>query len=149
VNVSVNGDALAGVVRVSRKQTAPSASLYENGPEAAKSGGIMNSSLTPWKVLSGSLTLGHETEGWSLADHAPWGEDSVRTFTLPVSFASGFADVPVVQMALTGFDIDQRHTARISTRATNITAEGFLAEITTWADTRVYAVELGWLAIGP
>jgi hypothetical protein len=54
----------------------------------------------------------------------------------------------VVQLGLTGFDIDQRDTARLSLKAADITPTGFMAEVWTWANTRVYAVEFNWLAIG-
>ncbi len=74
--------------------------------------------------------------------------DDVRTFRTAVVFATPFASIPVVQLGLTGFDLDQRDSARITLQAENITATGFEAVISTWAGTRVFAVEFNWLAIG-
>ena len=65
-----------------------------------------------------------------------------------MSFATPFLAPPVVQLGLTGFDMDQRDSARLTVKAENITPSGFLATIATWADTRVFAVEFQWLAIG-
>ena len=74
--------------------------------------------------------------------------DDVRTFRTAVVFATPFASIPVVQLGLTGFDLDQRDSGRITLQAENITATGFEALISTWAGTRVFAVEFNWLAIG-
>lgn len=107
----------------------------------------MNSSLQPWSILSATINVGTLTEGWTLAklpDHS----GASRSFLFEVPFAFPFTAAPVVQLGLTGFDIDQRHTARLCVRAIGITTEGFRAEIITWDDTRVYAVECNWLAIG-
>lgn len=67
---------------------------------------------------------------------------------MAVAFDSPFASVPVVRLGLTGFDLDERDTARLSLKATQITETGFQAEVWTWAGTRVYAAEFHWFAIG-
>ncbi len=74
--------------------------------------------------------------------------DDVRTFRTAVVFATPFASIPVVQLGLTGFNLDQRDSGRITLKAENITATGFEAVVSTWAGTRVFAVEFNWLAIG-
>lgn len=109
----------------------------------------MYSSSLPWKVLSSHVAVSVLTEGWSLAAAKPEVEEDIRTFTVAVMFDAPFLSLPVVQLGLTGFDMDQRDSARISVKADGITESGFQAHITTWARTRVYAVELNWLAIGP
>ena len=63
-------------------------------------------------------------------------------------FASPFQAPPVVQVGLSCFDIDQRQTARLSLRVTEITPMGFKVEIGTWSDTRIYAASFNWLALG-
>jgi hypothetical protein len=65
---------------------------------------------------------------------------------MEVVFDSPFGSVPVVELGLTGFDIDQRDTALVSLSVADITPTG--GEVWTWANTRVYAVEFNWLAIG-
>lgn len=87
------------------------------------------------------------TEGWTL-DTVCAETGDPRTFITEIVFATPFASIPVVQLGLTGFDLDQRDSARITLKAENITATGFQAVISTWAGTRVFAVEFNWLAIG-
>lgn len=104
----------------------------------------MNNQWTPWSILSATGGAGVTTEGWNLAEAT----DEPRTFAVEVVFSAAFQSVPVVQLALTGFDMDQRDSARISLKAVEVTPTGFKVEISTWLDTRVYAVEFSWLAIG-
>jgi hypothetical protein len=108
----------------------------------------MHSSPIPWKVLASDIGVGILTDGWTL-DVPDAGITDSREFLVDIVFASSFAVAPVVQLGLTGFDIDQRDTSRITLKAQNITESGFQAVIATWAATRVYSVEFNWLAIGP
>lgn len=103
----------------------------------------------PWKTLSATLSVGSGTDGWNLAEHPGEVLDEPRTFTSEVWFASAFSAPPAVLVSLTGFDLDQRHSARVSVRAVDITASGFKVQISTWHDSRVYGTEVSWLAIGP
>jgi hypothetical protein len=105
---------------------------------------------SPWKVLSAQVSVGVLTEGWRLnvIDQAEGDAPRFCNFMVPVSFDSPFSSPPVVQLGLTGFDIDQRDSARLTLKAENITTSGFETTITTWADTRVYGVEFQWFAIG-
>lgn len=106
-------------------------------------------SVMPWKTLAATLCVGTSTEGWNLSEHPGEELDTPRTFVADVYFASPFTYPPAVHLSLTGFDIDQRHSARLSVRATDITESGFKAVVTTWHDSRVFSVEASWLAIGP
>lgn len=108
----------------------------------------MNESIVPWKTASSVLCAGVNSEGWNLAE-VPAGElDVPRTYTTDVSFSEPFYSVPVVHAGLTGFDIDQRDSARVSVAVTQVTESGFTLGVTTWRETRVYGIEASWLAIG-
>lgn len=109
---------------------------------------IMYSTPVPWLILSSTVGAGVLTEGWNLAETAA-GDDESRAFSCEVLFATPFSAPPVVQVGLTGFDIDQRDSPRVTVKAERITEFGFHALIATWATTRVYAVEFSWVAIGP
>jgi len=107
----------------------------------------MMSLLSPWKTAAATCSVGIADPRWPLAawvaeDHPD------RTFAVPVRFEVPFEEIPVIQLALTGFDHDQRTSGRIRLTATEVTTVGFTAVITTWRDTRVYGVDFGWLAIG-
>ena len=107
----------------------------------------MHSAALPWKVLSSHTGVGILTEDWTL-DTVSAETGDTRSFITEIVFATPFDTIPVVQLGLTGFDLDQRDSARITLKAENITADGFQAVISTWATTRVFAVEFNWLAIG-
>jgi hypothetical protein len=107
----------------------------------------MQSSPVPWNVLSSCLGVGILTPGWNL-DTVDSGSAEPRSFSVPVVFASEFSSIPVVHLGLTGLDVDQRDSARITLKAENISPSGFEAVISSWADSRVFAVEFNWLAIG-
>ncbi len=107
----------------------------------------MYSNPLPWQVLSSNVGVGVLTDGWNLDTVELNGEGS-RSFTVDINFASPFSSFPVIQLGLTGFDMDQRESSRISLKAENITESGFQAVLSTWASSRVFAVEFNWLAIG-
>jgi hypothetical protein len=104
--------------------------------------------LLPWKTLSETASVGTLVDGWNLASLPEDGSGEPRTFSLPITFSFPFVSAPVVSLGLAGFDIDQRDSARINLQATDITAAGFTALISTWRDTRVYSVTLSWIAVG-
>jgi hypothetical protein len=108
----------------------------------------MHDSPVPWNLLSSNLTVGQLTEGWNLAEW-PADPEKERSFIVEVVFAAPFSSIPVVHLGLTGLDTDQRDSPRLKVHADSITASGFQAVITTWSTTRVFAVSLQWLAIGP
>jgi hypothetical protein len=102
---------------------------------------------SPWKVLSSQVGVGVLTEGWRLDAVDPQG-DTARRHQVNVNFDTPFLAPPVVQLGLTGFDVDQRDSVRLTLKAEHITETGFLATVATWADSRVFSVEFQWLAIG-
>jgi len=104
--------------------------------------------MQPWKSLSASIQVGVLTEGWNLAEPPADGAEAPRVFRFTVFFAAPFVAPPVVHLGLTGFDLDQRDSSRLSLRATEIGTSSFIAEISTWRDSRAYSVEFSWLALG-
>lgn len=108
----------------------------------------MTNTIIPLSLNSSALKLGQETEGWNLAsDNADVGASS-REFCYRVSFERSFALPPVVMVGLTGFDIDQRESARLSVALGLVDSKGFDVLIRTWDRTRVYEVDISWMAIG-
>lgn len=104
--------------------------------------------MQPWKSLSATVDLGGLTEGWNLDEVPADCEEATRYFRYTVYFANPFEAPPVIHLGLTGFDIDQRDSGRVSLRATDITPTSFVAEIVTWRETRIYSVAFSWLALG-
>ncbi len=104
--------------------------------------------MQTWKSLSASVQIGVLTDGWTLATPSVEDYDKPRVFRFAVYFRAPFDAPPVVHLGLTGFDLDQRDTSRLTLTATEITQTGFIAEIATWRETRVYSVAFSWLALG-
>ena len=112
----------------------------------------MAAETIPWKLLSATVGVGVLTDGWNLADAA---EDAgepdpteVRSFSIDVVFAEPFNTPPVVHLGLTGLDLEERGSSRLTLTAGQITPHGFRATVSTWRGSRVYAVEFSWLAVG-
>lgn len=107
----------------------------------------MNDSLLPLKTLSSTVCVGFETEGWNL--DSPAGEgDPDRVFDYEVFFEAPFSMPPVVQLGLTGFDLDQCSSNRLKINLVSVTEGGFHVQLSTWNDSRVYSADFQWLAIG-
>ncbi len=104
--------------------------------------------MTPWQILSSNLSVGYRTEGWNLSELTSETIQGERVFAYEVFFATPFLSQPVVNVGLTGFDIDQRTSGRISVKAVEITSHGFKIEVSTWLNSRVYSADISWLAIG-
>ena len=111
----------------------------------------MSNVLIPWKTLSATVSLSQDSEDWTLATLPdPWPEngDGTRTYIHHVIFESGFEYPPVIHLGLVGFDVDQRASARIKLTTPLVTSVGFTVEITTWLNSKVYAVDFSWMAVG-
>jgi len=104
--------------------------------------------MQPWKILSATVHVGSLVENWNLATSPAGNIEECRVFRYTVCFSSPFDALPVVHLGLTGFDLDQRDSNRLNLTATEITNTGFVAEISTWRETRVYSVTFSWLAVG-
>ncbi|HSH93514.1 MAG TPA: H-type lectin domain-containing protein [Roseimicrobium sp.] len=98
--------------------------------------------------MSAEVHVGILTEAWNLATPPDEYRDETRVFRFQVYFSAPFDEPPIVQLGLTGFDIDHRDTARLTVAAREINKEGFIAEFTTWRETRVYSAAFSWLALG-
>lgn len=107
----------------------------------------MSTNLTPLQFLAGTEEMGSASDGWTL-DHAPHGA-AERTFRRRVSFERRFGDVPLVHLGLTGLDASGEDAMRLTVRAGNISREGFDLVLTTWLHSRLWRVDVSWLALGP
>lgn len=108
----------------------------------------IHSELIPIKMSSAIVTLDQLTPGWTLADTDEHAMEQPRRFVSKVTFDTPFSYVPLVQIGITGFDMDHRDSARLSVRADAITASDFDIVVQTWQNSRIYQVEISWLALG-
>jgi hypothetical protein len=101
--------------------------------------------VSPLSLLSATVVLDSSLEGWSLLEPQAYGD---RLFRHHVAFSRPFLAPPVVQVGIVGLDVSKDDNLRVRVRATDITATGFTLRAETWLNTKIWAVEVSWLAIG-
>ena len=106
----------------------------------------MTTGIDPLSLLSGIEKLGSDREGWTLDDIE--GIDADRLFRSKVTFDRAFNAPPVVQIGIVGFDISEEDSARLEASVENISTHGFELVLSTWLNTRLWRVNVSWLAIG-
>jgi hypothetical protein len=99
----------------------------------------------PLKIAAAVLHLDSTLPGWSLLEPAG---DTRRAFVTRVTFESPFRLAPVIHAAISGFDIENVDAARTRIRVIAVDETGFELELETWLGTRVWSVDVSWLAIG-
>lgn len=104
--------------------------------------------VAPLTVLSAVVVLDASLEGWSLLDPSIDVDRMDRTFRTGVSFSRSFSAPPVVQVGIVGIDASKEDNLRVRVRAIDITASGFAIHAETWLNTRIWSLEVSWLAIG-
>ena len=102
-------------------------------------------SVVPFTVLSAVATLNNELEGWTLLDES---NEQLRQYQLAIVFERSFVTPPVIQVAITALDTSNEANLRVRVRAANVTTRGFVIEVETWFNSKVWAVDVSWLAIG-
>jgi hypothetical protein len=107
----------------------------------------MTSAVLPLSFAAGAVRFDDSQPGWALLDRASEGKGE-RSFTGRVKFAQAFQAPPVVQIGITGFDIDNGDNARLNVGIVDVDGEGFGVELRTWWNSRLWSVDLNWIAIG-
>jgi hypothetical protein len=74
---------------------------------------ISSNGLIPFKMCSATVSFDQFDPGWTLACFESVPDPEPKTFECWIVFNTPFSNVPLVQLGLTGFDIDNRDTAWI------------------------------------
>lgn len=106
----------------------------------------MSIAVEPLVFLAGVNTFGTSDEGWSLS--TPPEDEQPRVFRSPVFFNQSFRTGPVVHLGVAGFDVSNHDAARLKVRAENISIEGFEVVLETWLNSKIWSVDVSWLAVG-
>jgi len=101
--------------------------------------------VLPLKIAAAVARFDSEQIGWRLLE--PNG-DAPRSHAARIVFESAFQLAPVVHVGVSGFDIENSDAARLRVRVTHVDQAGFEVELETWLATRVWSVDVSWLAIG-
>jgi H-type lectin domain len=101
--------------------------------------------IAPLALLSAVVPLNSSLPDWNLLEP---GDGEPRRFSFAVSFAVPFSAPPVVQLGVVGVDADNTDNLRLKVRAEAISSTGFDLIAETWLHSRLWAVDVSWLAIG-
>jgi hypothetical protein len=83
------------------------------------------------------------------ADNGPmWSGDGPREKRHSVAFSETFRAAPIVQVAISMWDMDGDTNQRADLKAEGITAKGFELVFRTWGDSRVARIRADWTALG-
>ena len=96
-----------------------------------------------FSFLAGTEVMGSKQPGW-LFDQG----DGDRSFRRHVAFQRSFLNPPLVHLGIAGFDIANHDAARLTASVANVTAEGFEIVLSTWLNSRLWRVDVNWLALG-
>lgn len=77
-----------------------------------------------------------------------WTGKGPRDRRKDITFSEPFRSTPIVQVAITMWDVDNKTPLRADASAEEISTEGFQLVFRTWGDTRVARVRIGWTAMG-
>ncbi len=81
-------------------------------------------------------------------DGEMWTGSGPREFRFAIVFSEAFQSVPIVQLGMSMWDIDQKTNQRVDIAAEAIKKSGFDIVFRTWGDTRVARIRCDWVAMG-
>ena len=105
----------------------------------------MSSTVLPLNFRAGVARFSSSEESWKLLE--PMG-DEPRVAHGQVIFDQPFSVPPVVHAGLAGFDVSNSANARLEVCIESVSERGFIVELRTWLDTRIWSANVSWLAIG-
>ena len=103
------------------------------------------SNVAPLSLLSAVVVLDSTLDDWQLLEPAGGVRRSCRQ---QVVFERSFSQPPLVHVGVVGIDSSKEDNLRLSVRAVEITEHGFVLRVETWLNTKIWSVEVSWLAIG-
>jgi len=101
--------------------------------------------VAPLNLLSAVVVVDSTLDNWSLLEPAG---GLRRSFRQPIVFERQFSARPLVHVGVVGIDASKEDNLRLSVRAEAITEHGFVLSVETWLNTKIWSVEVSWLAIG-
>jgi hypothetical protein len=129
---------------VSERRHAPGTRLaFDASGAIRKARGMSN--IVPFTLLSAVTVLDSSSKNWKLLEGPG---DAPRKQQARITFETPFAAPPLVHVGIVGLDASKDDNLRVRVRAVDITAASFVIEAETWLHTRIWAVEVSWLAIG-
>ena len=85
---------------------------------------------------------------WHMKDYTLDKNDGERVFQQEVSFDKPFDVKPEVIVCVDLVDSEKTTNVRYEVRTLSVSRDGFLVQVRTWADTKLYGIGGQWMAVG-
>jgi hypothetical protein len=83
----------------------------------------------------------------TLADYTLDKNDGDRVVQLEVTFKKPFDVKPEVIVSVNFMDADKERNPRYEVKTISVSRDGFLVQVKTWSDTRIFGIGGGWMAV--
>jgi CDP-diacylglycerol pyrophosphatase len=93
------------------------------------------------QIMSGQYSVNTNSAGYTLDKGS-----GDRTYTVEVSYPTGFEKKPTVVAMVTTVDAEKSTNVRYSIAVTAVSRDGFIIKVTTWGDTKLYGLGGSWIA---
>jgi len=93
------------------------------------------------QVQSGSFNFNSSVPGYTLDKNS-----GDRSTSIEVTFEQPFAKKPTVALSTTMIDAETKTNVRYRIEAASISRDGFMVTVTTWGETKIFAINGSWLA---
>lgn len=79
---------------------------------------------------------------------AMWTGEGPREIRVPVRFGASFAAPPALQLGVTMWDVSNVAAMRLDIGSEEVGRDGFTLRVSSWGDSRIARLRIGWFAIG-
>ncbi|MFA5804850.1 MAG: H-type lectin domain-containing protein [Melioribacteraceae bacterium] len=83
----------------------------------------------------------------NLSDYTLDKNDGDRVVQLEITFKTPFDVKPEVLVSVNFLDCDKATNLRYEVKTISVSRDGFLVQVKTWAETRIFAIGGGWMAV--
>lgn len=83
----------------------------------------------------------------NLSDYTLDKNDGDRVVQLEVTFKTPFDIKPEVLVSVNFIDGDKTTNLRYEVKTISVSRDGFLVQVKTWSDTKIFAIGGGWMAV--
>ena len=103
--------------------------------------GLVTATFAQSQVQSGKWSVNSSTSGYTLNKN-----EGDRSITVQVNFAVPFDEKPDVILGVTQLDAGTQTNIRYNVSPISISRDGFVVNIATWSDAKIFAISGYWMA---
>jgi hypothetical protein len=103
---------------------------------------VLTASIFAQQVQTGTYRFDR-----NLSDYTLDKNDGDRVVQLEVTFKIPFDIKPEVLVSVNFIDDDKATNLRYEVKTISVSRDGFLVQVKTWSDTKIFAIGGGWMAV--